>query len=130
MVGRPKFKPTRHQRREVEILAGAHVSQEDIARRLKIDAKTLREHFREELDNGAVKRRTDIIIAQYERAVKTSSTDATKYLGYGNIEPNPNGPARPAKPEEPGKKELAHIGAQTAEKGTSWDDLVNPVVVN
>src|SRR5579864_1152948 len=48
------FEPTEDQRRTVHALSGYGVPQEGIAIHIGIDAKTLRKHFRDELDRGSV----------------------------------------------------------------------------
>jgi hypothetical protein len=48
------FQPTEEQRRTAKAMAGFGVPQEDIATFLGIDAKTLRKHFRAELDRGTI----------------------------------------------------------------------------
>ena len=48
------FRPTDEQRRTVRALSGYGVPQEGIAIHIGIDAKTLRKHFREDLDRGSV----------------------------------------------------------------------------
>ena len=48
------FDPTEDQRRTVRALSGYGVPQEGIAVHIGIDAKTLRKHFRDELDRGSV----------------------------------------------------------------------------
>lgn len=48
------FEPTDDQRRTVKALSGYGVPQEGIAIHIGIDAKTLRKHFRDELDRGSV----------------------------------------------------------------------------
>ncbi len=48
------FRPTDEQRRTVRAMAGFGVPHEDIATLLEIDAKTLRKHFRRELDRGSI----------------------------------------------------------------------------
>src|SRR5580692_1020931 len=48
------FEPIEDQRRTVRAMAGFGVPQEEIATFLEIDAKTLRKHFRLELDRGAI----------------------------------------------------------------------------
>jgi hypothetical protein len=50
----PLLEPTDEQRRLVRAMAGFGVPQEDIATHLEIDAKTLRKHFRQELDRGTI----------------------------------------------------------------------------
>jgi hypothetical protein len=48
------FEPSEDQRRTVRALSGYGVPQEGIAIHIGIDAKTLRKHFRDELDRGSV----------------------------------------------------------------------------
>src|SRR5690349_18610154 len=53
-MGRPPHKPEPAVRRQVAAMAGYGVREVDIAQVLEIDAKTLRKHYREELDTGHV----------------------------------------------------------------------------
>ena len=48
------FTPTDEQRRTVRALSGYGVPQDGIAIHIGVDAKTLRKHFRDELDHGSV----------------------------------------------------------------------------
>jgi hypothetical protein len=48
------FEPTEEERRTVRVLSGYGVPQEGIATHIGVDAKTLRKHFRDELDRGSV----------------------------------------------------------------------------
>ena len=54
-MGRPSHKPEPITRRQVEAMAGYGVPEADIAGMIGIDAKTLRKHYRSELDLGHVK---------------------------------------------------------------------------
>jgi len=54
-VGRRAHGPDPTTRRQVEAMAAYGVPEADIARVLAVDAKTLRKHYREELDTGHVK---------------------------------------------------------------------------
>ena len=51
----PEHAPTEDQRRLAESTAGYGLKQEQIAALLKIDPKTLRKHYRAELDAGMAK---------------------------------------------------------------------------
>ncbi len=51
-MARLAFKPTEKQRKQVEQMAAAQVSQKHMARILGISHMTLRKHFTDELDNG------------------------------------------------------------------------------
>ena len=50
----PKFKPTEDDRRTVKAMAGFGVPHVDIATFIGIDPKTLRKHFRADLDRGMI----------------------------------------------------------------------------
>jgi predicted transcriptional regulator len=50
-----KYEPTADQRALVEIASAFGITQAEIANQLKIDEKTLRKHFREELNSGKFK---------------------------------------------------------------------------
>jgi len=54
-MARPRHQPDQFSRRQVEALAGYGVREPDIAGMMGIDAKTLRKHYRPELDLGHVK---------------------------------------------------------------------------
>jgi hypothetical protein len=54
-VGRRAHRPDERGRRQVEALAAYGVPETDIARVVGIDPKTLRKHYRDELDLGATK---------------------------------------------------------------------------
>lgn len=54
-MGRRAHEPDVTTRRQVEALAGYGVPEADIAGVIGIDAKTLRKHYRHELDHGHVK---------------------------------------------------------------------------
>ena len=53
-MSNPPFDPNDEQRRTVKALAAVGVPQEAIAGYIDIDAKTLRKHFRQELDHGTL----------------------------------------------------------------------------
>ena len=48
------FEPSEDQRRTVKALSGYGVPQDGIAIHIGVDPKTLRKHFRDELDRGSV----------------------------------------------------------------------------
>lgn len=54
-VGKPPHVPTEKDRVLVRLGASVGMPQEDIAKNIGITAKTLREHYREELDTGKAK---------------------------------------------------------------------------
>ena len=61
MAGQPAFEPTDEQRKNVEILVGLGIRQQEICllvrdkRDKPISVPTLEKHFRKEIDTGAIK---------------------------------------------------------------------------
>lgn len=72
----PAFEPTAEMRRQVMAMAGFGIIQDEIARWLDIDDKTLRKYFRRELDIGATEANTRVAHALYTNATKHNSTAA------------------------------------------------------
>ena len=68
-----RFEPSEEQRRLVRVMVGFGVRQDDIATHLKIDVKTLRRHFRRELDRGMVE--ANLKVAQSLFAMATSGNN-------------------------------------------------------
>jgi hypothetical protein len=79
---RPKLNPTEEQRRLVKKLAAVGTKHEDIAHMVNIRSpKTLRKHFREELDRGAAEANASVAGALYKKAMD-GDTNAQK-LSFG-----------------------------------------------
>src|SRR3954467_10923628 len=64
-MGRPAHTPDPVQRRQVEALAGYGGPEAEIAAIVAIDAKTLRKHYRHELDHGHSKANAKIAENRY-----------------------------------------------------------------
>ncbi len=67
-MGRRAHLPEPSQRRQVEAMAGYGVPEADIARVLGIDPKTLRKHYREELDTGHIKANARVAESLFRKA--------------------------------------------------------------
>ena len=67
-MSRRAHKPEAGQRKQVEAMAGYGVPEADIAGVIGVDAKTLRKHYREELDHGHVKANAKVAENLYRRA--------------------------------------------------------------
>jgi hypothetical protein len=77
---RPRFTPTEEQRRLVKSLSAYGVPQEQIAWRIDIrSAKTLRKHFRKELDGGALEANTSVVQTLYKMATSGEHPGATVF---------------------------------------------------
>jgi len=68
-MARRAFRATEDIRKKVRSLAARGVRHEDIAAIIDCDAKTLRKHFREELDRGMAEANSNVTGALYEKAV-------------------------------------------------------------
>jgi hypothetical protein len=67
-VARPRFNPTAEQRKMVGVMTGYGIPEVAIARTLSIDAKTLRKHFRKELDLAATKANATVAQSAFRMA--------------------------------------------------------------
>ncbi len=68
-MGRPAHEPTPTSRRNVEALAGYGVPEAEIAGVVAVDPKTLRKHYRDELDTGSIKANSRIAESLYKKAM-------------------------------------------------------------
>lgn len=76
-MARPTFQVTEHLSKEVKMLASVGCRQEDIARVLEITPKTLRKHFRQELDTGAIRANAEVAQTMYRMATSGTNTSAS-----------------------------------------------------
>jgi hypothetical protein len=77
---RPKLQPTEQQRRLVKSLVAMGNRQEDIARVLGIRSpKTLRKHYRQELDRGALEANHNVAQTLYKMATSGQRPAATMF---------------------------------------------------
>lgn len=65
---KPSYKPTPEQRAQVDAMAAYGVPEHAIAKVLKIDPKTLRKHFREELDTAHFKANSAVAQSLFRKA--------------------------------------------------------------
>jgi hypothetical protein len=70
------FEPTEDQRRTVRALSGFGVPQPDIATHVGIDPKTLRKHFREELDRGSIEATAKVAQSLFNMATQGNNVAA------------------------------------------------------
>jgi hypothetical protein len=71
-----EFEPTEEQRRLVRAMAGFGIRQDDIAAHLEIDPKTLRKHFRRELDRGTVEANAKVAQSLFNMATQGNNVAA------------------------------------------------------
>ena len=70
------FDPTDEQRRTVRLMAGFGVPQDAIAAHFEVDAKTLRKHFRRELDRGMVEANVKVAQSLFTMATQGNNVAA------------------------------------------------------
>jgi hypothetical protein len=70
------FEPSEEQRRLVRAMAGFGVPQADIAAHVEIDPKTLRKHFRQELDRGTTEANVKVAQSLFQMATQGKNVAA------------------------------------------------------
>lgn len=70
------FQPTEEQRRTVRAMSGFGIPQESIATMLDIEPKTLRKHFRRELDRGSIEATTKVAQTLFSMATSGQNVAA------------------------------------------------------
>ena len=70
------YEPTEESRRTVRAMSGYGVPHDDIATMLRLDPKTLRKHFREELDRGSIEATAKVGQSLFRMATEGDSVAA------------------------------------------------------
>ena len=126
MAGRPEFKPTSEQRAEVTILAASRrFSEKEMAAAFGIDEKTLRKHFRDELDTGFAKFNCAVIYKFGQKLITEPKKSDCEWWFSGHGTSIPTEDNAVTKPKL-GKKELKVVDANQAGLGTDWESLLKP----
>lgn len=73
-MANPRHKPTESSRAQVEALSGYGIRHDEIALYLEIDPKTLRKHYREQLDKGQIKANVGVARALHKNATEGNVT--------------------------------------------------------
>lgn len=124
--GRPEFAPTPEQRRLVKALAAVGVSQVDIATVVDIDVKTLRKHFRTELDVGAIEANAKVAQALFKRATEEKgSAGVQAAIFWLKVRAGWRETDQPSPTSNLGKKATQEMLARTSHHGTDWETLLN-----
>ena len=70
------YEPTEEQRKTVRAMSGFGIPQPDIGTLLEIDVKTLRKHFRRELDRGSIEATAKVAQTLFQMATSGQNTAA------------------------------------------------------
>jgi len=125
-AGRPPHVPTNETRNLVESLSGFGIPQDEIARLLGIDPKTLRFHYADQIELGTIKATAKVAQNLFTMACKPTREGLSAAIFWLKVRAgwSEYAPKRPA--EEPvGKKEAAERDALTAGDDNEWGRLVN-----
>lgn len=124
--GRPAHAPTEESRAMVESLSGFGIPQDEIARLVGIDPKTLRLHYAAEIELGGIKATAKVAQNLFNMACRPTREGLQAAIfwlrvraGWSEYSP------RPPVTEPLGKKATADAEALTAARGTDWGQLVN-----
>src|SRR6185436_19786451 len=124
LSGRPSFQPTQSQSQMVEAMAGCGIPQTDIAAVVGIAAKTLRKHFRAELDTGHIKANAKVAGNLYRIATGNGREAVTAAIFWLKVRARWCDPV-PARQYPLGRKEARQIAASRGAIGTEWEDLLH-----
>jgi hypothetical protein len=110
----------------VESLSSMGIRQDDIAKLIGIDPKTLRLHYAEQIELGGIRATVKVAENLFNMACKPNREGLQAAIfwlrvraGWSEYSP------RPPAPEPQGKKATAEAEALTAARGTEWGHLVN-----
>ena len=119
-MGRPRFKPTKPMRNQVEIAVAAGLSEIETARVIGVARSTLLAHFAGELRFGRA-RKLLFVLNLLERSAKARSVSAMKYLCTVYSQ---------QAPVRLGKKERRAREAEAALANSPWADILKPPATN
>ena len=140
VMGRPAHTPEPLLRRQVEALAGYGVPEVEVAAMMEIDPKTLRKHYRHELDHGHAKANAKVAENLYRKALgdgREAVTAAIFWLKvranwketsvheHGGVNGRPLGPITQIRRiivSPPSQEELAKIPGLAINTVPGWPD--------
>lgn len=123
-MARKAHEPTAAARKQVEAMAAYGIPEWDIARVIGVDPKTLRKHYSEELATGHVRANARVADTLFKKATSPDLTAPSVNAAIFWLKCRA-GWSEPRRADEPGKKEVQHIEAQTAHEGSDWERLLN-----
>lgn len=121
--GRPSYEPTDRDRATVKSMSAYGIPDYDIAKVLSVDPKTLRKYFWAELETGHIQANAKVAESLFKKATGEGNQSVQAAIfwlraraGWRDRQPE----------EEIGKKQQRETIAQTAERGTAWEQLLEP----
>jgi hypothetical protein len=125
--GRPPHVATKETQDMVESLSGFGIPQDEIARLIGIDPKTLRLHYAEQVELGGIKATAKVAQNLFAMACKPTREGLQAAIFWLRVRAHWSeySPRPPMMSEPLGKKATAEAEALTAGRGTEWGHLVN-----
>src|SRR5689334_25016908 len=105
-------------------MAGCGVPEADIAVVIGVAPKTLRKHFRDELDTGHIKASAKVAGNLYRIATGSGREAVTAAIFWLKVKAGWREPVG-VREYPMGKKEARELAAKTAAVGTEWEELLN-----
>jgi len=125
-AGRPPHVPSDETRNMVESLSGFGIPQDEIARLIGIDPKTLRAHYCDQIELGGIKATAKVAQNLFTMACKPTREGLQAAIFWLRVRAHwSEYTPRPTQAEPLGKKAAAEAEALTAGQGTDWSRLVN-----
>jgi hypothetical protein len=124
-AGRPAHVPTDETRNLVESLSGFGIPQDEIARLVGIDPKTLRFHYADQIEMGSIKATAKVAQNLFTMACKPTREGLSAAIFWLKVRAGWSEYAPKRVEESLGKKEAAERDALTAGSGNEWGQLVN-----
>ena len=112
-MARPEYKPTDKDRATVQTMAAYGIPQADIAAVVDCDLKTLRKHFRAELDTAAAQANARVAAALFKKATGDGPSSVTAAIFWLKARAG----WQEAKEDAPGKKEQRQAKAEDVAAG-------------
>ncbi len=101
-MGRRPFKPTDDDRVKVARMSSMGVPQEQIAKVFGISPKTLRKHYRQELDTSAIEANLQVTETLFKMATSGTNTAASIFWVKTRCGHQPTPPPKPSVATPPG----------------------------
>lgn len=121
--GRPPFAPTDKDRATVKSMSAFGIPDYEIAKVIGITPPTLRKHFWQELEVGHIEANAKVAQSLFKKATGDGNQAVQAAIFW--LRSRAGWRDRDQAPEEVGKKEQRQRQAAVAEKGTSWEALLD-----
>ena len=121
-MARPEYRPTEKDRSAVQTMAAYGIPQCDIAAVVGCDEKTLRKHFRQELDTAATQANARVAAALFKKATGDGPSSVAAAIFWLKARAG----WQEAKDESMGKKEQRLAAAEEVVSGGRFTPRAGP----